>query len=134
MDIYPTDDADTRQLVRALTQYEDNTDELPRSELDTHIRLAKMRLQTQTDKSDFYKIDGLGQALVATTAILAKAAVENYSVDRWDLGVGTIDVGSAGDGDVVQFSEWASMAAEGLADAGLNSNTATNINSAGYIG
>jgi len=120
MDIYPTDDADTRQLVRALTQYEDNTDELPRSELDTHIRLAKMRLQTQTDKSDFYKIDGLGQALVATTAILAKAAVENYSVDRWDLGVGTIDVGSAGDADVVQFSEWASMAAEGLADAGLN--------------
>jgi len=133
--LYPVDDADAQTLVRGLTLYEDNSDELPASDLSTHLRIAKMRLNTKTDSSEFYSDNGLGQALVATTAIVAKAAVENYSITRWDLGVGEIDVSGAGDEDVAQFSQWASMAAEGIANSKEGgSQSATNINSGSYIG
>jgi len=133
---YPDSDADTLSLVRALTLYEDSTDEVTQSELQTHLRVAKMRLKTKTDSDSFYVDDGLGQALVATTAIVAKAAIENYSVDSWDLGAGSIDVSGAGDTDNAQFNEWAQMAAEGIASSSTVTKTrsATNINSANYIG
>jgi len=134
MELYPTDDADAKQLARGLMLYDDTPDELPSTELDTHLRIAKMRLKTKTGNNNFYTLDGLGQALVATTAILSKTTVENYSVDSWDIGVGEIDVSGAGDEDVVQFSQWADMAAEGLTSEGIGQTTATNINSASYIG
>jgi len=134
-DIYPTDKQDALTLIRGLTLYEDSPDELTTSELETHLRIAKMRLKTKTDSDNWYSDDGLGQALVATTAIVAKAAVENYSITRWDLGIGEIDVSGAGDEDNAQFSQWASMASEGIAASDNGSAlSATNINSGSYIG
>lgn len=134
--IYPVDEADAKSLVRGLTLYEDSPDELPSDDLDTHIRIAKMRLKTETGSSDFYTDDGLGQALVATTAIIAKAAIENFSVDRWDIGQGEIDVSGSGDTDNAQFGQWAQMASDGISESSTStkSSAPTPSNSASYVG
>lgn len=134
--IYPQDEQDALSLVRSLTFYEDSPDEITKSELQSHLRIAKMRLKTKTGSDNFYTDDGLGQALVASTAIVAKSAVENYSIDRWDLGAGEIDVSNAGDEDVLQMSQWAEMAADGIASSSSSTKnqSPTNINSASYIG
>lgn len=133
--LYPSDDRDAVEMVRALTMYENSDDEIPQSTLETQLNIAKMRLATKTGDTDFYANDALGQALVGSTAILAKSAIENYSITSWDLGVGEIDVSGAGDADQVQFQQWADMVAEALANGGYGSSvgTATNINSANYI-
>jgi hypothetical protein len=133
---YPEDDEDVRTLVRGLTLYEDSPDEIPESTLKTQTRLAKMQLSTETSSDDFYADDALGEALVYTTAILAKVAIENYSITRWDLGVGEIDVSGAGESEQVQFQQWADAASQTLASGGHASGrrgTATNINSANYV-
>jgi hypothetical protein len=133
---YPSDEADVRDLVRGLTLYEDDADEIPQSTLNTQIRIAKMRLATETGSDAFFSDDALGEALVYTTAILAKSAIENYSITSWDLGVGEIDVSGAGDAEQVQFTQWADAASQALASGGHGGGshgTATNINSANYI-
>lgn len=132
----PTTDSETTDMVRGLTLYADSPDELRASELDTQLNIAKMRLKNETGSESFYSDAGLGQALVFATAILAKSAVENYSVTRWDVGSDSIDVSGAGDTDQQQFSDWASMVADGVASSSSSSKTqsATNINSANYVG
>lgn len=132
----PSTDSEAREMIRGLTLYEDTSDELPQSDLDTQLSIAKMQLKNETGSEDFYSDEGLGQALVATTAILAKAAVENYSITRWDVGSESIDVSGAGDDAQAQFQQWASMAADGVASSSSSSKTqsATNINSANYVG
>ena len=113
------DDSDLKEMVRGLTHYGDNAEELPDSDLETQIRVGKLRLKNKTDidltgDEPFYSDDGIAQALLFTTCILAKCAVENYSVDRWDIGVAQIEVREAGDADQVQFQQWAELVAEGL--------------------
>jgi hypothetical protein len=133
---YPTDKSDVRELVRGLTLYEDDADEIPQSTLDTQIQLAQMKLKTLTADSDWYTNEDLGQALVGTTAILSKCAIENYSVSSWDMGAASIDVSGAGDDEQMQFQQWADLVAEGLANGGYTSGrggTSTNINSASYM-
>lgn len=124
-------------MVRGLTLYEDTADELPSSTLDTLVKTAKMRLQNKYGSDSFYSDSGLGQALVGATAIIAKSAVENYSVDRWDVGEGDIDVSGAGDADQVQFQQWARLTAEGVTSSDAvsdDSASPTGINSSPYIG
>lgn len=135
-DFYPSSETEALELVRGLTLYEDSSNELPTDDLKTHLKIAKMRLFTKTGSDSFYSDDGLGQALVATTAIIAKSAIENYSIDRWDLGQGEIDVRNAGDEDVSQFAQWAQMAAEGISSSDTSTRSSTPIpsNTAAYMG
>lgn len=127
------DDADLKTLVRGLTLYEDTARELPDSKLDPQIRVAKMRLANKTDSDSFYTDSGLGQALVGWTCILAKCAVENYSVSQWDVGPANIDVRGAGDAEQVQFNEWAEMVSEGISESDATENTSITF-SGGFIG
>ena len=115
-----TSDSELKEVLRALTMYDDTEDELPTSTLDSQIKGAKIKLSTKLDidPDDWYNDSGLSTALLGTTMILAKCAVENYSITRWDIGGQYIDVSGAGDTDQPQFNEWAEMVTDGLKDAG----------------
>jgi len=72
---------------------------------------------------------------LGTTSILAKAAVENYSVDRWSVGADDIDVSGAGDADQMQFEMWNTLINEGLSDSSAEKTSSpVPRNSANYIG
>jgi hypothetical protein len=131
----PSDETELIEQVRALTMYDDTRDELPNATLQTQIGVAQMMLKNKTGSENFYSDSGLGQALLGTTAILAKAAVENYSVDRWSVGADDIDVSGAGDADQMQFEMWNKLINEGLSDSSTQ-KTASPVprNSANYIG
>ena len=105
-------DADLKEMVRSITDYD--REHLDDPTLDMQIRAAKLRVKNEADSSKFYEDDGLSQALLYTTAILAKCAAENYSLDRWNLGDAQIEARYAGDSDQAQFAHWAEMAAEGI--------------------
>jgi hypothetical protein len=119
-------DADVKELFRALTLYEDSPDEIDDGTLDTQLRAAKIRLSNKIDGDNWYSDSGLGQALLGTTLIMGKCAMENYSVSAWDMGAGSIDVSGAGDVEQAQFSEWASMVSEGIQAADNAANDAHN--------
>lgn len=121
-----TSDADVKELFRALTLYDDSPDEINSGTLDTQIRAAKIRLSNKVDSDSWYSDSGLGQALLYTTMILGKCAMENYSVSAWDMGGGSIDVSGAGDDEQAQFSEWADAVSEGIRSADNVSNNAHN--------
>lgn len=129
----PSTDSDVRRQVRALTDYADDPDELPQSKLDDIIEIAKLRLYNEVDSDNFYEDAGLGQALVATTAILAKARVENFSVSSWSIGDQTIDTSTVADSDAVQFKEWNQMHLDGL-DASSESGSAVPRNTTEFMG
>ena len=132
----PADEDELLTQVRALTLYDDTRDELPNATLQTQIGVAQMMLKNKTGSENFYTDSGLGQALLGTTAILAKAAVENYSVDRWSVGADDIDVSGAGEADQMQFEMWNTLVNEGLSDSDTTKRTTSPVlrNSANYIG
>jgi len=135
----PTSDADVETTVRALTGYE--TDELDASRFQSLLDLTKLTLINETsvdpstgDDEPWYDDEGLAQAVLFTTAIRVKCAVENYSVDRWDFGDQTLDVRGAGDADQVQFERWMVAAANGIdASAVAEDDTPSPSNTASYI-
>jgi len=128
-------DTDLKEVVRALTLYDDTEDELPASTLDTQVRAAKIKLSTKldTDPTDWYSDSGLSTALLGATLILSKCAVENYSITRWDVGGQYIDVSGNGDTDTPQLNEWNTLIADGLADAGSHSSQVPSFTKT-YIG
>lgn len=126
-------DSDLKDVVRALTLYEDSQDELPDAKLDAQIRGAKIKLSTKVDSTNWYSDSGLSTALLGTTLIYAKCAVENYSITRWDIGGQYIDVSGANDTDQPQFNEWAAMVADGLADSDAYENNVPSFTKT-YIG
>lgn len=126
-------DADLKTVVRGLTMYEDTTDELPESDLDTQIRAAKIKLDSQVESTDWYSDNGLSKALLGATLIYAKCAVENYSITRWDIGGSYIDVSGKGDTDVPQFNEWAKLVSEGLQESSQHSSQVPSFSKT-YIG
>lgn len=138
-DFAPTTDGDVKTTVRHLTGY-DGT-ELSDAEFSTLLDLTKLTLVNETsvtsdegDNDVWYTDNGLGQALIFTTAIRAKATVENYSVDRWDFADQQIDVRGAGDPDQVQFQRWMKGAANGLdASSEYEDDDPTPSNTASYI-
>ena len=132
-DFAPTSDTEAYELVRALTDYDDTDDELTQSSLDTHLRVAKLNLYNEVGSKEFYEDPGLGQALVAATAIYAKAAVENYSVDRWSVGDTEIDVGAFNNPESAQFQQWAELHATGLEASDATPDYSPS-NTTGYIG
>lgn len=132
-DFAPDSDSDVRRYVRALTDYDDSPDELQQIELQTQMDIAKLDIYNDVGSDKFYTDAGLGQALIATTAIYAKAAVENYSISGWQIGDQQIDVRGVSDGTDVQFQRWATLAATGLqASDATPDHTPTNTSD--YIG
>ena len=125
----PTSKRDVQDMVRAVTDYDERT--LSQTTLDKHIEIAKTVLYTRTSSDAFYTDAGLGQALVFATALLVKAAVENYSVTRWNIGDQYIDAGTDGTSDQ-QLQQWNSYVREGIR---RSDETPTGPrNSADYIG
>lgn len=130
-DYAPTNEGELHTLVRGITDY-DETDLSP-SRLKTLTRVAKMTLQNEAGSDKWYTDSGLGQALTFTLCIRAKESVENYSITSWSIGNETIDVSGVGDGDQ-QFTQWNSLAHDGLVNSDVASVTPTPNNTASYIG
>jgi hypothetical protein len=129
----PSDRRELTQLVRALTGYDDTSDQLPQSQLEQLIQVAQLRLANKAG-DDFYTDAGLGQALLGYAAILAKAEVENYSVSGYTIGATTVDTSGAGKDDAAQMNRWATLVTEGL-DASTAYDAGGGLrDSAGYIG
>ncbi|MDB9247455.1 hypothetical protein PN419_00340 [Halorubrum ezzemoulense] len=106
----PTDDADVREYVRQVTDYNEST--LNKPTLRAKLDIAKSVLYMKTNSDAFYDDAPLGVALVFTTALLAKNAVENYSVTRWNIGNQYIDAGtesSSGDSQIQQWNTFVRM-------------------------
>ena len=131
----PTSDAEAKSLVRALTDYSDNADELPEGRLQSHLDIVKMELHNHADvdEADIYADAGLAQALVAGTAIKSKIAVENYSVVRWRIGDQEIDTAAFNNPENAQLETWHQMHSDGLRASDQTSAYAPS-NSVGYIG
>jgi len=108
----PSDQNDVVDYVRGLTDYDDTPDQLPSTALETLIDLARLRIYNSVGSKQFYADAGLGQALVATTAILAKERVENYSIASWSVGDQSVTV--EGSGTAEQFNDWNDIVLEGL--------------------
>lgn len=128
----PSSEADLHTYVRELTQYEDAPDGLPSDKLNTHIDIAKLRLYNRVDSDKWFTDAGLAQALLGMTAILAKAAVENYSVTSWNVADQEIDVSGMGDEDAAQFQQWAEMVYQGLRNSDATPDYSVS-NTANYI-
>jgi|APHM01.1.fsa_nt_gi hypothetical protein len=129
----PTSDEEARDFVRTLTNYDNTVDELPEAALDSHLRVSKMALYNEVGVQDFYKDAGLAQALVAATAIYAKAAVENYSVSGWSVGDINIQTSAFDNPEGAQFQFWGELHANGLR-ASDKTPTHAPRNTAEYIG
>jgi len=128
-----TSDSELKTRVRALTGYEDTPDELSGTDLDSLVNAAKHRLAVQTGSENWYSDSAMGMALVGTTCIIAKSAVENYSVSSWTIGDQTIDVNGAGNVEQAQFQQWSQMVATGIRQSG-DTKTAVPTNTTDYIG
>jgi len=113
IDEAPSSRADVKAYVRGLTDYSDTPDELPETALDTLVDLAKLKIANKVDGADFYVDSGLGQALVGTTAILAKERVENYSISSWSVGDQSVTVDSTSNDS--QLESWNDLVLEGMA-------------------
>ncbi len=108
----PADDTELRETVRTVTNYA--VEDVPDSDIDTHIQLAKLRIKNETGSDKFFSDDGLAQAVIFASAILLKSAVENYSISNYVVGGQEIDVSDVASADASQFKEWSSLVRDGL--------------------
>jgi|APHM01.1.fsa_nt_gi hypothetical protein len=131
-ELIPQSNAELRRFVRTITNYE--RADVSNSELDTHIKLAKLRIKNETNSTDFFTDDGLAQAVLFTTAILVKSAVENYSVSGYIVGGQEIDVSDVSAPDSAQFQTWSTLISDGLESSAQTVRGAEGLtNTASYI-
>lgn len=134
---YPSDDTELTEAVRGETGYEDNSDEVPSSQMDVIVERAKGKLQMRTGVSDgaWYNDDGLAFALVAYTCMRAKAAVENISLGSYTLGQEQVSFDTDDVEDSQQLQQWAGDVADGLAFSDADDDTG-NLprNTSDYVG
>lgn len=132
----PTTDSELKTRVRSHTGYEDNTDELPDSELDDLISTAKARtaIAAEVDASKLYNERGYQFALLGYACIFAKSTIENIHIEDYDIGDTSISVSSDDPDDSQQFQDWASWVSEGLGDSDTGRGGQTMRNTSGYIG
>lgn len=129
----PTSDGEVETYVRALTDYDDAADELPISTFGTQLKIAKLRLNNRVNSDDWYSDAGLGQALVACTAIMCKATVENFSIDSWTIGDQSVEAANANPAQSQQLTLWNDMLVEGLDSSRAGADNQLS-NSASFIG
>lgn len=132
---YPTSDSELKTIVRDETSYEDTSDELPDSQLDTIIARAKGRVELETGSSAYYSDDGLGFALAAYTCMRAKSAVENISLRSYSLGDTDVTFAHTDPEDSLQLQMWAEDVRVGLDASSLDSSQGPVMkNTSDYIG
>lgn len=125
------DDSDLKSLLRDITGYDEA--DISTTELESQIRIAKLRIKLKSGSTDFYSDDGLSLALFGASAITAKSTAENYAVDSWDVGAASIDVRNAGSEEQQQFTDWAQLVKEGLMAADSSKKVLPSITKT-YIG
>lgn len=133
---YPTSDSELRSRVRSETQYADNADELPQSDLDNLIEVAKGKVELETGSSNWYSDDGLGFALSAYTCMRCKSAVENIPLANYSLGDENVTFRTSDPDDSQQLQQWAEDVSTGLNASDIDTS-GTKIkprNTSGYIG
>lgn len=128
-------DAELKKRIRSTTLYADDEYEgVEGDRIDDYIRNAKLQLANE-GVQNFYADHGVQQALLYASVIEAKLAMENYSVTRWEIPAGNIDVSGAGNSAQAQFQQWAERVSRGLqqSDEVQGTRYPTSINSAGFI-
>lgn len=128
-------DTDLKQRFRSITGYQDNSDEITSSELDTLIKQMKFDIKTEYNTSNFYSDDGVTMALLYTTCIFGKARIENYSVSSYNIGSESISVMDASPEDSAQFQHWAERVKVGIDSSSSLGGGATKMrNTSSFIG
>lgn len=131
----PTSDSDVKTAVRAETQYADNVDELPDSELSTLIERAKHRVALETGSTAWYSDSGMGLVLIAYTCMRAKAAVENAAIVSYSLGDESVQLRNATPETSQQIQQWADDVRVGMSASSVDSSSRIKPrNTSGYIG
>lgn len=133
IDFAPDSDQDVERMVRVLTGYRDAADGLSQADMETALKVGKMKLFTATNSDAFYADAGMGQALVGCTAIYAKAAVENHSVSSWSIGDQRVQTGAFNNPADAQYEQWSELVRTGL-QASDETEMFRPTNTAGYVG
>jgi len=135
MDYDITTDDDLYSSVRAETGYKDNTDELPKSKLQTLVNDAKLLLSVRFEETDFYHSRPLTLVLLGTVCIKAKARMENAHIKSWDFGGGSV-VAKTSDDDELQvqrYETWINTGVSEMEDTTSHSQPAFG-NTHDYVG
>lgn len=128
-------DATLMSAVRAETQYEDTSNQLPDSDLTEIMKSAKRRVYLETGSKKWYSDEGLGLVLFAYTCMRAKSAVENIPISGYTLGDEQVQTRQADPEDSAQFQQWAEDVRVGLDASDEDSSNAQKItNTSGYVG
>lgn len=131
----PQDDSDVETAVRAETQYDDNADELPSSDLQNLIGRAKHRVSLETGDTSWYSDSGLGLVLIAYTCMRAKAAVENAFIESYSIGDQDVTVRNADPETSQQIQQWAEDVRVGLDASSADTHTGPlPRNTSDYVG
>lgn len=130
-----TDDRDVKDRVYASTNYEDSTDELPETQLDTLLDISKGRMVNDVGTDKWYTERPLGDALVAYTCMRCKAAIENFAISGYTMGDETVQTRNADPDDSQQIQMWAEDIQAALNKSSVDSSTSQKMrNTSGYIG
>lgn len=142
-----TSDEELLAAVRDKTSYADSPDEWPGAYDETagkvteqaggNIDDAKRVLYTRTGSDKWYSDVAYGQALVAMTAMKAKAAVENINIQRYGIGDETLVFSNADPDDSQQIQSWSGEVNEALDRSEVefaNEQDFGLSNTASYIG
>jgi hypothetical protein len=125
------------EAVRDKTSYDDLTDEWPTQQASGTIDDAKRVLYMKTDSDNWYNDLAYGQALVAMTAMKAKAAIENINIESYGIGDESLSFNNADPEDSQQIQHWSSEVNEGLSESKLNFDKKQDLtlrNTSSYIG
>jgi hypothetical protein len=132
-----TSDSELRDAVRGATSYGDTADELPQSQLESRVDDAKREMYGRTGSDDWYSDVNYGQALMAWTCIVSKAAVENINIASYDIADESITLENASPDDSTQMQIWLEQVSRALDDADVNFEKKQRLglsNTASYIG
>lgn len=126
----PTQDSELKDFVRAITQY--STSDIGSTDLDTQVKIAKMRIKNDVGSESWYSDEGLGQALTYTTCIVTKTSLENAYLDSWSVGDQSMTVRDATEEDSAQLQDWNEAILDGLEASSVTSDAQTFTLSSNY--
>ena len=136
-DFAVTNDNGLEEAVRTKTSYSDSTDEWPTAQASGNIEDAKRVLYMRTGSDKWYDDIAYGQALVAMTAMKAKAAVENINIQSYGIADESLSFTNADPDSSQQIQSWSSEVNEGLRQSDVafeNEQDLQFSNTSSYIG
>jgi hypothetical protein len=132
-----TDDTELETAVRDKTSYSDTSDEWPSTQADGNIDDAKRVLYMKTGSDKWYDDLAYGQALVAMTAMKAKAAIENINIQSYGIGDESLSFTNADPEDSQQIQSWSAEVNEALNQSDVAFEKEQDLqfsNTSSYIG